>query len=165
MTTIMKLSYERLQSRIAIGLFALMLASPSWAQSLPANNTTNFPMIGLVRGQTLQINLVAYPPGPFCFAQLGFQNSSGNPVGPTLNVTLGPGQSASLPLNGDTLTNVPGERIEVLQRSSSRPAQRPASVTLQRKSTTTHSGSPVWSYLAQPVFRQVPSRKLLATNT
>jgi hypothetical protein len=70
-------------------------------------------MIGLVRGQTLQINLVAYPPDP-CSAQLGFQNSVGEPVGPTLSVALQPGQSASLVLNGDTLTNVPGRRVEVL---------------------------------------------------
>jgi hypothetical protein len=37
--------------------------------------------------QTLQINVVAFPPNP-CFAQLGFQDINGNPVGTTLNVAL-----------------------------------------------------------------------------
>lgn len=98
-------------------VFSLILSS--WlaqlaaAQVLPSNNTTNFPMIGLVRGQTLQINLVAIPVDP-CFAQLGFLNGAGEPVGPTLSVALQPGQSASLALNGDTLTNVAGQRVEVL---------------------------------------------------
>jgi len=47
---------------MANALLVLMLANTSWAQSLP--NTTNFPMIGLVRGQTLQLNLVAIPIDP-----------------------------------------------------------------------------------------------------
>jgi hypothetical protein len=99
-------------SWITAPLLVLILASLSWAQSL-SNNYTNFPMIGLVRGQTLQINLVAIPIDP-CLAQIGFQNANGNPVGPTLNVALQAGQSASLALNGNTLTNVPGQRVEVL---------------------------------------------------
>jgi hypothetical protein len=40
-----------------------------------------------------------------CFAQLGFQNSSGNPVGTTTAVTLQPGQSASLAINGNSLAS------------------------------------------------------------
>ena len=47
---------------IAVVIFGLAIANFSWAQSLP--NTTNFPMIGLVRGQTLQPNLVAIPTDP-----------------------------------------------------------------------------------------------------
>jgi len=77
------------------------------------SNATNFPMIGITRSQTLQINLVAYPVDP-CFAQLGFQNSSGSAVGTTLRVTLQPGQSASLAINGNTLANSFGQRVEVL---------------------------------------------------
>jgi hypothetical protein len=107
-----KLSCTRLLTQIATALFVLTLANAAWAQSL-SNNTTNFAMIGLVRGQTLQVNLVAFPPDP-CFATIGFQNTNGNAVGPTLNVTLQAGQSASLALNGDTLTNTPGQRVEVL---------------------------------------------------
>jgi len=88
------------------------LSSLAAAQVLPSN-ATNFPMIGITRNQTLQINLVTYPTDP-CFAQLGFQNSSGSPVGTTLSVTLQPGQSASLAINGNTLTNTFGQRVEVL---------------------------------------------------
>jgi hypothetical protein len=102
-----------MKTRIAAVILMLAFANLGWAQSLPSNNTTNFPMIGIVRGQTLQINVVAYPSDP-CFAQLGYLNSAGNPVGPTLNVALQPGQSASLALNGDTLTDVAGQRVEVL---------------------------------------------------
>jgi hypothetical protein len=106
-----RLNSVRLLTQIAGALFVLTLANPGWAQSLP--NYTNFPMMGLVRGQTLQVNLVAIPIDP-CFATIGFQNASGNPVGPTLNVALQAGQSASLALNGNTLTNTPGQRVEVL---------------------------------------------------
>jgi hypothetical protein len=95
---------------IAAVILGLAVANFAWAQSL--SNYTNFPMIGLVRGQTLQLNIVAFPPDP-CFATLGFQDVNGNPLGTTLNVTLQGGQSASLALNGNTLTNVPGQRVEV----------------------------------------------------
>jgi hypothetical protein len=107
-----KLSYTRLLARMATALFVFTLANAGWAQS-PSNNTTNFPMIGLVRGQTLQVNLVAFPVDP-CFATIGFQDVNGNPLGTSLNVTLQAGQSASLALNGNTLTNTPGQRVEVL---------------------------------------------------
>jgi hypothetical protein len=100
-----------MKTRITIAVCTLMLASLGWAQSL--TNATNFGMIGVVRGQTLQINVVAYPPVP-CFAQLGFQNANGTPVGTTLNVTLQAGQSASLAINANTLTTVAGQRVEVL---------------------------------------------------
>jgi hypothetical protein len=83
------------------------------AQTPPPINNTNFGMVGITRGQTLQINLVAYPPDP-CFAQLGFQNSSGNPVGASQTVSLQPGQSASLTINGNTLTDLAGQRVQLL---------------------------------------------------
>ena len=91
-------------------LVVLIIASLTQAQSL--STYTNFPMIGLVRGQTLQLNIVALPTDP-CFATLGFQDVNGNPLGTTLPVTLQGGQSASLALNGNSLTNTPGQRIEV----------------------------------------------------
>jgi hypothetical protein len=100
-----------MKARIAIALLVLMLASLGWAQSLP--NTTNFPMIGVVRGQTLQINVVAFPPDP-CFAKLGFQDVNGNPVGTTLSVSLQAGQSASLAVNANTLSGAIGQRVELL---------------------------------------------------
>lgn len=104
-------SYKRLLVRMTSALFVLMLTYPGWAQSLP--NYTNFPMIGLVRGQTLQINVVAIPIDP-CLARIGFQDANGSPVGPTLNVALQAGQSASLAFNGDSHISMPGQRVEVL---------------------------------------------------
>jgi hypothetical protein len=113
------------------GKVALALTLCSWmtqfaaAQTVPAN-ATNFPMIGITRGQTLQLNVVAFPVDP-CFAHLGFQNSSGNPVGPTTSLTLQPGQSASLTLNGDSLTDLAGKRVEVLPTVVLNPSPSPDS--------------------------------------
>lgn len=92
--------------------FCSWLTPAATAQVAP-ENATNFAMIGITRGQSLQINLVAYPPDP-CFAQIGFQNSGGNPIGTTSAVTLQPGQSASLVINGNSLTGQPGQRVQVL---------------------------------------------------
>jgi hypothetical protein len=104
-------NFAHLTSRLALMAAAVLLfQAMSAAQSLP--NYTNFPMIGLVRGQTLQINVVAYPPDP-CFATIGFQAVNGAAVGTTAYVELQSGQSASLALNGNSLTNVPGQRVEV----------------------------------------------------
>lgn len=94
---------------------ALDLTPGAWAQ---AESATNFPMIGIIAGQTLRLNLVAYPPSPGfptdpCMAVMGFQDSFGNPLGTTQTVTLAVGQSASLTLNGDTLTKKIGTRVEV----------------------------------------------------
>lgn len=100
-----------MKTKTSVLLTMLFLATLGWAQSPPQN--TNFPMIGLVRGQTLQINVVAFPPDP-CYAQVGFQNSSGNPVGTTVSVSLQPNQSASLAINGNSLTSSLGQRVEVL---------------------------------------------------
>ena len=117
---LLKQNQIRIRRRITMKqirlVFALtvcsLLTSLAAAQVLPSN-ATNFPMIGITRSQTLQLNLVAFPVDP-CFAQLGFQNSSGNPVGTTLSVTLQPGQSASLAINGNSLTNTFGQRVEIL---------------------------------------------------
>jgi hypothetical protein len=90
----------------------LWLTSFAMAQTPPINNT-NFGMVGITRGQTLQINLVAWPPDP-CFAQLGFRDSSGNPVGTIETVSLQAGQSASLAINGNALSDVAGQRVQLL---------------------------------------------------
>jgi hypothetical protein len=82
------------------------------AQSVPPN-ATNFPMVGITRGQTLLLNVVAYPPNP-CNAQLGFLNSTGLAVGPSQQVQLSPGQSASVALNGNSLLASFGHRMELL---------------------------------------------------
>lgn len=95
-------------------LIVLVLANGAWAQG-----ATNFTMVGITRGQSLQLNLVAwppnpaYPPTPICMAELGFQGSDGKPLGTTKTVTLATGESASLTLNGDSFVK-PRERVEVL---------------------------------------------------
>ena len=91
----------------------LVLTQRSAAQTPTVSNTTNFAMIGITRGQSLEINVVAYPPGS-CFAQLGFQDTNGNPLGTTTTVALQPGQSASLAINGSTLASSAGQRVQVL---------------------------------------------------
>jgi hypothetical protein len=107
----MKNNFAHFTSRLALTAAGAFLSlAMSEAQVLP--NYTNFPMIGLVRGQTLQINIVAYPPVP-CFALLGFQDVNGNPLGATSSVELQAGQSASLTLNGNSLASVAGQRVEV----------------------------------------------------
>jgi hypothetical protein len=69
-------------------LIVFAMAQGAWAQG-----ATNFPMIGITPGQTLQLNLVAFPPNPLyppgpCMAQLGFQDGNGKPLGTTETVTL-----------------------------------------------------------------------------
>ena len=90
----------------------IALAHAATAQVLPSGETY-FPMIGMTLGQTLQINLVAYPPDP-CFAQIGFLNSNGAFVGHVSDVTLQPGQAASLSIDGNSLTTAFGQRVELM---------------------------------------------------
>jgi hypothetical protein len=94
-------------------LTVLLLANGAWAQG-----ATNFAMVGITRGQTLQLNLVAWPPSPIypptpCMAELRFQGSNGETLGTTKTVTLATGESASLTLNGDSFVKA-RERVEVL---------------------------------------------------
>jgi hypothetical protein len=98
--------------RISLTLLGLICGSFGWAQTAP-NNVTNFPMIGVTRGQTLQINLLAFPPNP-CSATIGFQNGNGSPIGTSKVVTLAAGQSVSLAINGNSLTSAQDQRVEVL---------------------------------------------------
>lgn len=97
----------------ALGLLALSTVNVALAQSLQTSGRTNFPMVGVVRGQTLVLNLVAFPPDP-CMAQLGIQDSFGNLVASTPVLTLAPGQSVALPVNANTLTNAFAQRVELL---------------------------------------------------
>ncbi len=90
---------------------ALATANVAPAQVLPG--PTNFPMVGIARGQTLLLNLVAFPPTP-CMATLGFQDSNGNPVGNTQTVSLAAGQSTVLAVNANSLTTAFGQRVELL---------------------------------------------------
>ncbi|MGA3100024.1 MAG: hypothetical protein ABSF25_26525 [Bryobacteraceae bacterium] len=95
----------------ALAVFVVLTHAAS-AQNDPLAST-NFPMVGITRGQTLVLNVVAFPPTP-CDAQLGFLNSTGLPVGPSQQVQLPPGQSASVALNGNSLLATFGHRMELL---------------------------------------------------
>ena len=77
-----------------------------------AINATNFAMIGITRGQTLQINVVAFPPDP-CIGQLSFVNSEGIQVGNPMPVQLVPGRAVSFDLPGSTVVTKLGQREEV----------------------------------------------------
>ena len=91
----------------------LSLATLATAQAPTSLNATNFGVLGITRGQTLVIHAVAFPPDP-CFAQLGFQDTNGNPVGAAESVSLQSGQSARLTVNGDTLAAQAGQRVQLL---------------------------------------------------
>ena len=71
-------------------------------------------MVGITGAQTLQLNLVAFPPDPCLTVSLGFQNRNGVAVGPSqTTLTLQPGQSVSLALNGASLVAA-DQRVELL---------------------------------------------------
>jgi hypothetical protein len=92
----------------ALGVFiALATANIALAQG-----PTSFPMVGITGAQTLQLNVVAYPPVPCNMVQLGFQNRNGVAVGPSETVTLQSGESMSLALNGNSLVGA-DQRVEV----------------------------------------------------
>ena len=97
-------------------LIALAIANVMLAQTHCSRcRATNFPMVGIVRDQTLLLNLVAvaFPPNP-CSAQLGVQDSNGNLVASTQILTLAAGQSAVLAVDGNSLTTAFGQRVELL---------------------------------------------------
>ena len=66
----MRLDMLRLDSLMVAGIFALGVLSGSAAAD------PQFGMIGLAAGETLRLNVVAYPPNP-CVAQIGFRDANG----------------------------------------------------------------------------------------
>jgi len=96
----------------ALGVFiALTTANVTLAQ---APGPTSFPMVGITGAQTLQLNLVAFPPTPCSPVTLGFQNRNGVAVGPSETTpTLQPGQSVSLALNLSSFIGA-DQRVELL---------------------------------------------------
>jgi hypothetical protein len=73
-----------------------------------------FAMAGVALGQTLRLNVEAFPNGP-CRAQLSFvdRNGSQSPSTPIKTVDLNPGQADFLDLNANTVVNQFGQRVEV----------------------------------------------------
>lgn len=71
-----------------------------------------FAFQGLALRETMQIIVSAFP-NTGCSATLGFADIAGNPVGPTKQVNLQPGQTDSLELHADTLDLAPGQIKEL----------------------------------------------------
>jgi hypothetical protein len=93
---------------IALAFIALTTANATLAQG-----PTSFPMVGITGAQTLQLNLVAFPPDPCSMVTLGFQNRNSVAVGPSQIVSLQAGQSVSIALNGSSLVAA-DQRVELL---------------------------------------------------
>ena len=93
---------------VALGVVGLCSAR---AQSPPVN--PQFGMIGLAEGQTLRLNLVAYPPNP-CSAAIGFLNHNGGvpQPDPSRTVNLQAGQADFVDLSASSLGIQPGGRRE-----------------------------------------------------
>lgn len=67
---------------------------------------------GVPYGQNIRITALA-PPDSSCDALLSFEDSNGNPVGPTKNVKLQPGDMTSLDFNANSLSGQSGQRVEI----------------------------------------------------
>jgi hypothetical protein len=100
----------------ALGVFIALASANVTLAQVQTSGPTNFPMVGIARGQTLLLHLVAvdYPPVPCSMVQLGVQDTNGNNVVQTQTLTLAAGQSAVLSVNGDSLTTAFGQRVELL---------------------------------------------------
>jgi hypothetical protein len=90
--------------------FGTVLAPAPAAQSV--SGVPEFFPQGLAGGQTMRLNVVAFPPDP-CIGQLSFADKNGARVGPSLPVNLTPGMATSLDLNADALGLKVGEHVEV----------------------------------------------------
>lgn len=104
--------------------YVLTLVLCMWLTELSVaqvNPLSNFPLVGVTRAQTLQINVLA-DSAP-CSAQLGFEDSNGSAVGTTESVNLDPGHSASLAIKGTSLTSVKDRLVEVLPKVVVNPNQ------------------------------------------
>ena len=84
---------------------------------------TGFEFQGLAGGQTIRFIVSSYPPYP-CVAILGFANRSGRSVGPSRQVNLEPGQTATLDLDAETLGLEWGQRIEAQPTISADPSTK-----------------------------------------
>jgi hypothetical protein len=69
--------------------------------------------VGGALGQTIQELVGPAPLGLSVEVNLGFVGPDGNSIGPNSTVTLGPGETAPLDLNVDTLVQAFGQRVEV----------------------------------------------------
>jgi hypothetical protein len=99
--------------------FGTVLAPAPATQSV--SGVPGFFPQGLAGGQTMRLNVVAFPPGP-CTGVLSFADKNGARLGPSLPVNLTPGMAASLDLNADALGLKVGEHMEVQPVISASPS-------------------------------------------
>jgi hypothetical protein len=95
--------------RFAWWLIRFSLPAPVFAQPCVRCAEGRFGMVGVALGETLRLNVVAYPPSP-CIATLGFVNADGI-RGNGVPVNLQPGQSAFLDFIANTALTQLGQRI------------------------------------------------------
>jgi hypothetical protein len=99
--------------------FGTVLAPAPATQSV--SGVPGFFPQGLAGGQTMRLNVVAFPPDP-CIGVLSFADKNGARVGPSLPVNLTPGMATSLDLNADALGLKVGEHMEVQPVISATPS-------------------------------------------
>jgi len=68
--------------------------------------------IGVGLFETVRLNVTGAASNS-CIGIIGYDDANGNKLGNSLNVNLGPGQSAYLDLNGNTLVRRFGQRVQV----------------------------------------------------
>ncbi|HML15611.1 MAG TPA: hypothetical protein VK419_01245 [Bryobacteraceae bacterium] len=107
MTPVCGMSVEVFDSTTA---FSLVTAPPP-GPAMP-NVSPVFGMAGIALGQTLRLNVVAFPPDP-CYATIGFLNNQGQPVPGAMAVSLAPGQAGLIDLHAASLGLKLGQRAEL----------------------------------------------------
>ena len=65
----------------------------------PVNMPIYLGPVGLISEQTARLNVVAHPPNP-CIGTIGFTDTSGNPIGSQMPVSLTPNQATFIDLPG-----------------------------------------------------------------
>jgi hypothetical protein len=136
--------------------FGTLLAPAPAVESLSA--LPSFVPQGLAAGQTMRLNVVAFPPDP-CIGQLSFADKNGAPVGSSMPVNLNPGMVTSLDLNADTLGLKLGQHIEVQPVVSAAPsASVPIASTCQGSvEVFDHLTGRTWTYQTQLPAVQLPA--------
>jgi hypothetical protein len=136
--------------------FGTLLSPAPATESLSA--LPGFVPQGLAGGQTMRLNVVAFPPGP-CNVELSFADKNGAPLGGSMAVNLNPGTATSLDLNADSLGLRLGQHIEVQPIVSSAPsASVPIASTCQGSvEVFDHLTGRTWTYQTQQPAVQLPA--------
>jgi hypothetical protein len=91
------------------GVATVLSPAPLWP---PEPITPSMVPQDLAGGQTMRLNVVAFPPAP-CMATLSFADKNGNPLGASQPVNVSPGTGAYVDLTADALGLQLGQRLDV----------------------------------------------------